>query len=116
MAQPESKIIEDFRKYVTNCGGRFDDWSVGVCENPVVGLFVDRKVDKEKDHWIAAFASTSDAAQNITRYLGEKFGAHVDAATKPGQRARGVYAYRRSIGLRGGADPSDTARLSLMSH
>ncbi len=107
MAQPENKIIEDFKKYVTQCGGPFSSWHVGIAENPTLGLFMGNKVDKDKDNWIIAFASTHDAAQNIARYFTDQCGALGELGREV-PRARGIYAYRK---LERTTDFSDTNRI-----
>lgn len=88
----KAQIIQDISTYVTNGGGSYSQWYIGIAAVPRDRLFTDHNVSEKNDLWIHDTCSTSDEARAIEDYFvakGMKGGpGGGDATTKS------VYAYK----------------------
>lgn len=94
MAKSKKEIIEEIESHITECGGRFSGWYVGIAAKPKERLFDDHSVDEERDAWIYRTASSDSIARDIEKHFLDK-GAR--GGTGGGDEdSKSVYAYRIS--------------------
>ena len=64
------KIVNDFLAHMRQCGGSWQNWYVGIAEDPKARLFTDHNVSKDGDSWIhSAHAGTDTVARNVEQYF-----------------------------------------------
>lgn len=94
MAKSKKEIIEEIESHITDCGGGFSGWYVGIAAKPKERLFDDHSVDEERDAWIYRTASSDSIARDIEKHFLDK-GAR--GGTGGGDEdSKSVYAYRIS--------------------
>ena len=64
-----SPAINEIYNHIYKCGGRFDQWYVGITNNPQQRLFSDHNVSRTDDSWIFRLVLTTSDARNIERYF-----------------------------------------------
>lgn len=69
MVKTEAEIIIEIERYISNCGGTFSSWYVGIAADPRDRLFNDHSVDEMNDNWIFRTATSSSVARKIERYF-----------------------------------------------
>ena len=62
-------IVGDLEDYVAACGGKWEQWYVGIAADAQDRLFSDHNVSRKDDAWIYRTASTSTIARAVERYL-----------------------------------------------
>jgi len=63
------QIINDISTFISNNGGQYRDWYVGITSEPEKRLFTDHSVNKQNDKWIHAPADTNDMARAIEKHF-----------------------------------------------
>ena len=94
MAKSKKEIIEEIESHITDRGGGFRGWYVGIAAKPKERLFDGHSVDKEKDSWIYRTASSDSVARDIEKHFLDK-GAKGGAGGGD-EDSKSVYAYRIS--------------------
>ncbi|MCK5283507.1 MAG: hypothetical protein KAK00_08945 [Nanoarchaeota archaeon] len=88
----KNQIISEIKNYVSRHGGIYQEWYVGISEDPKERLFNGHNVDKDNDLWIHREANSSEVAREIEEYF-------LSIGTKGGSGggdsdAKYVYAYK----------------------
>lgn len=65
------QIKYEFLAYIKGLGGRFEDWYVGVTDDPESGLFATHGIERAVDPWIYKPALTARASSTVLRYFRE---------------------------------------------
>jgi hypothetical protein len=78
---------------ISNNGGVYSDWYVGVAENPRERLFEGHGVNEASDLWAFSTCSTSDEARSVESYFVNTLNTQGD--TGGGSNStNAVYAYK----------------------
>lgn len=86
--------------YIKEFGAQFGDWYIGIAENPKQALFVDHKVDPEKDIWMYRQTVSFAACQTIQRYFIETLGTDGEPANSGMEQKDCIYLFRKSENTR----------------
>lgn len=65
------QIKYEFLAYIKGLGGRFEDWYVGVTDDPEQALFAIHGIEREADPWIYKPALTAKASTTVLKYFRE---------------------------------------------
>ena len=90
------QIKYEFLAYMKEFGGSFNQWYVGVANNPEQVLFSQHNVDREKDYWIFKPALSFRATTTVLQYFREKLktdGADVGVGS---DEMTYVYTFKKS--------------------
>lgn len=101
------QIKYELLAYIKEFGGDFEDWCIGVADDPKAVLVDRHRVDLVNGLWIYKQALTSRAALTVVNYFVDKLGASaVGESSESSEECDCVYAYRR------GAIVADVPRIS----
>lgn len=65
------QIKYEFLGYIKGLGGRFEDWYVGVTDDPEQALFALHGIERSTDPWIYKPALTARASATVLKYFRE---------------------------------------------
>lgn len=93
MVKDKQTITNEIKNHISEGGGAYSDWYVGISKNPRERLFQDHNVDEKKDAWIIRQAESESIAREIEDYF-------VNTLKTDGERGGGdnpdsVYAYKK---------------------
>lgn len=89
------EIVTDIKFYISEQGGRYRDWYVGVSKDAKERMFQQHKVKERGDLWIYRQAVSSAVAREVVDHLVNMLG--FDGETGGGdETADMVYAFRKS--------------------
>ena len=86
------EIRDEIVKHISENGGQYEDWYVGIAADPKDRLFNDHNVSEEDDLWIYCPARSSAVARKVEKYFIDV----KDTKGGPGggdDNTRYVYAY-----------------------
>lgn len=88
----KNQIILEIKSHINKNGATYQNWYVGIAEDPEERLFSGHNVDKDNDIWIYRESNSSEVAREIEEYF-------LDLGTKGGSGggdsdAKYVYAYK----------------------
>lgn len=63
------QIKFEIMRYVSACGGDFNDWSIGITDDPKVALFQEQGVDEYEDYWLSKQAVSFRACYTVLKYF-----------------------------------------------
>ena len=69
MAKDKSAAISEIKSYVSEHGGDYSDWYVGIASKPKDRLFSDHNVSEEKGSWIWMRCTSSDVARAVEKHF-----------------------------------------------
>ena len=69
MAKDKKTIIADIKSHMAECGGKYEDWYVGIASDPKERLFNDHNVSEKGDSWITRQCASSDDARAIEKHF-----------------------------------------------
>lgn len=88
------QIINDIINFMSQWGGAYGDWYIGITSDSEQRLFNDHGVNRANDAWIYRTANTSDDARSIEQYF---IGLGCDGGSGGGDNtSRIVYVYKKS--------------------
>jgi hypothetical protein len=92
-------IIQEIEQYITNFGGHYPDWYVGISSNPKNRLFQDHHVHVEDDLWIHKLANSLDDVKKIKDHFHNI--RHADGPREGGNNTTlYIYAYKKTKNTR----------------
>lgn len=95
MAKPKETIISEIKAFMSNWGGHYSDWYVGIASDPRQRLFNDHNVDEKNDAWIYREAMNSESARAIEDYFINTLGTDGDVGGGD-DTSKFVYAYKKA--------------------
>ena len=94
MAKPKQEIIVDIKAHISDCGGSYSDWYVGITEDAKRRVFEGHGIEKGKDPYIWRTAVSSKVAREIEKHF---LDLGCDGGTGGGDAdAEIVYSYKKS--------------------
>ena len=64
-----NQVINDFKNYISQHGGLYSQWYVGVASDPRDRLFSDHNVQEDGGVWIYHNCGTDTAARQVEQYF-----------------------------------------------
>jgi hypothetical protein len=90
----ESEIINKISSYITRNSEVWNNWHVGITEDPRNRLFSDHNVSEEDGAWIYEEGDSVDIARSVEQYFLEK---GCDGGSGGGtSQSKFVYAYKKT--------------------
>lgn len=90
----KQQIVNDFLDYLSKNGGSYNDWYVGITNDPKKRLFTEHNVDEQYGKWIYAAADTNQAARSVEDYF---IDLGCDGGSGGGDNSSTVvYAYKKT--------------------
>lgn len=65
------QIKFEIMRYVSACGGNFEDWSIGITDDPKIALFELNEVKENEDYWLSKQAVSYRACYTVMKYFTE---------------------------------------------
>ncbi|MFH1186900.1 MAG: hypothetical protein V1697_01860 [Candidatus Levyibacteriota bacterium] len=88
-------VIKNILAHITNTGGNYSSWYVGIAQDPKKRLFQDHNVKEVGDAWVYDQCLDNMSAREIEDYFVNKL--NTDGGTGGGdENAIFVYAYRKT--------------------
>jgi hypothetical protein len=92
--------------YIKEFDQRFENWFVGIAEDPKKTLAEIHGLDLDTDRWIYKQALSFNAARTVQRYFLERLKADGVAITEGDENLDCVYAYQKNRHTRPGVSGS----------
>ncbi len=94
MVLPANSIIQDINNYISQHGGGYSAWYVGIASDPKDRLFNEHNVDQHNGAWIYKDAGSETEARRIEKHF---LSLGCDGGTGGGDYStRYVYAYKKT--------------------
>jgi len=94
MVYSVQQIKYDVLAYIKEFGGKFDDWFIGISDNPKHALSNYHQVEQEQDIWLCKQALTAHAARTVQSFF---LKLHTDGRVESSaEEPDYVYAYKKS--------------------
>jgi hypothetical protein len=77
-------------------GSQFDEWYVGISDDPTKALFEEHGVDREADIWLYKQALTFVACQTVQRYFLQNLKTDGIEVSSANEDTDCVYLYKKS--------------------
>lgn len=90
------QIKYEFLAYIKGLGGRFEDWYVGVTDDPEQGLFATHRIERDVDPWIYKPALTAKASTTVLKYFRENLKTDGADLSRVPDEATIVFLFRKS--------------------
>lgn len=89
-----SEVIHEIEDHITKNGGSFDEWVIGMTDNPKTRLFGQHKLREKGDGWICRRTFDGGQAFEIVEYF-RTVRQLMSVSPSANDDAVYVYAYRR---------------------
>ena len=92
------QIKYEFLGYIKGLGGRFEDWYVGVTDDPERSLFAVHGIERGVDPWIYKPALTARASFTVLKYFREILKTDGADPNRVPDEATIVFLFRKGAG------------------
>ena len=97
---PEIKSVQQIKfeimAHIKEFGSNFDDWYVGVADNPKEALFKKHKLDPDRDIWMYKQALSLAACKTVQRYFLDTLNTDGEPPANGTEDTDCVYLYKKS--------------------
>jgi len=90
------QIKFDVYSYIKEFDSEFDDWYIGISNDPKTKMLAEHNVDEAEDIWLYRQALSLRACQTIQRHFVEGLGVSGEPVVEGRQGGNCIYLYKKS--------------------